>query len=110
MMGIFNRAATIVFASGALLLGGCELGHKESTQTGYRGTGLEQVVNVDRLAKAAAIPAEAYPLPARRRADRRRKLSERQGSGRGEQGTLRPSDGQHLAMDRAAGRGLHVLP
>ena len=64
MIGLFNRVAVVVLAGGALMLGGCELGHKESTQTGYRGAGLEQVVDADRVAKASVIPAEAYPLPA----------------------------------------------
>lgn len=46
-----------------LLLAGCELGPKQSQQTGYRGTGLEQIVDVRHVAKAAAIPAPPYPLP-----------------------------------------------
>ena len=47
----------------ALALAGCDLGHKESVQTGYRGAGLEQIVDTGRVAKQAAIPASAYPLP-----------------------------------------------
>jgi photosynthetic reaction center cytochrome c subunit len=50
-------------AGAVLLLGGCELGRKTSQQTGYRGTGMEQIVNVDRLAKVSAIPAPPYALP-----------------------------------------------
>nr|WP_208408673.1 photosynthetic reaction center cytochrome PufC [Sphingomonas vulcanisoli] len=46
-----------------LLLGGCEFGAKQKTQTGYRGTGLEQIVDVRHVVKASAIPAPPYPLP-----------------------------------------------
>ena len=45
------------------LLGGCEVGPKQSTQTGYRGAGLQQVVDVNHVAKQSAIPAPPYPLP-----------------------------------------------
>ncbi len=46
-----------------VMLAGCELGAKDSTQTGYRGAGLEQIVDESSVAKASAIPAAAYPLP-----------------------------------------------
>ena len=63
-MSLFlSRATGLALAAAALLLGGCEIGRKEATQTGYRGTGLEQIVNPKLVAKQAAIPAEAYPLP-----------------------------------------------
>jgi photosynthetic reaction center cytochrome c subunit len=56
----------IIIASVAalpVLLAGCEIGPKKSTQTGYRGTGIDQVVN-PRLVKAQApIPANAYETP-----------------------------------------------
>ncbi|UZK66635.1 photosynthetic reaction center cytochrome PufC [Sphingomonas sp. M1-B02] len=59
-----SRSFLIVTAGSiTLLLGGCELGPKQSTQTGYRGTGLEQIVDVNTVAKASAIPAAPYPLP-----------------------------------------------
>jgi photosynthetic reaction center cytochrome c subunit len=46
-----------------LLLAGCEIGPKSSTQTGYRGTGVDQIVN-PKLAKAQVpIPANAYATP-----------------------------------------------
>ncbi|HTI30809.1 MAG TPA: photosynthetic reaction center cytochrome PufC [Sphingomonas sp.] len=53
-------------ASGAalLLLGGCEPGPKDSVQTGYRGAGLDQIVDRSSVKKAAAIPPAPYPLPA----------------------------------------------
>ncbi|MEG3086800.1 photosynthetic reaction center cytochrome PufC [Sphingomonas sp. PB4P5] len=54
---------TIAAAGTALLLGGCELGPKQSTQTGFRGTGLEQIVDVSAIQEAAAIPPAPYPLP-----------------------------------------------
>lgn len=56
-------AVTAVGVFGIVLLGGCELGKKQTTQTGYRGTGLEQIVDVDNVIKAGAIPPEPYPLP-----------------------------------------------
>ena len=47
-----------------LLLSACEIGPKQSNQTGYRGTGMQQVNN-PRLyrAAAAAIPANVYATP-----------------------------------------------
>ena len=60
-----SRAVHRVAAVAALplLLAGCELGPKTTQQTGYRGAGLQQIVDVDHVAKAAAIPAPPYPLP-----------------------------------------------
>lgn len=49
---------------GVVMLAGCEPGHKLSTQTGYRGTGMDQIVDPDHLIKVAAIPDAPYPLPA----------------------------------------------
>ena len=50
-------------AAGSLLLAGCELGAKDSTQTGFRGLGVQQIVDRGNIKEATAIPAEAYPLP-----------------------------------------------
>ncbi|NJC05553.1 photosynthetic reaction center cytochrome c subunit [Sphingomonas kaistensis] len=47
-----------------LALSGCELGSKQSTQTGYRGTGMDQITDVSSIKAAAAIPAPPYPLSA----------------------------------------------
>ena len=47
-----------------LLLSGCELGKKQTQQTGYRGAGLDQITNVKLALKQAAIPEAPYPLPA----------------------------------------------
>ncbi len=47
----------------ALVLGGCEPGAKHSTQTGPRGTGMDQIVDVSQIKQASAIPAPPYPLP-----------------------------------------------
>jgi photosynthetic reaction center cytochrome c subunit len=46
-----------------IALMGCELGQKTVQQTGYRGTGLEQIYDTSSRAQAAAIPAPPYPLP-----------------------------------------------
>ncbi|GAA4002587.1 photosynthetic reaction center cytochrome PufC [Sphingomonas humi] len=40
----------------------CELGSKQSQQTGYRGTGMQQVTDVSSIKAAAVIPAPPYPL------------------------------------------------
>jgi photosynthetic reaction center cytochrome c subunit len=56
-------AAASAAGLGAVLLAGCELGPKQATQTGYRGTGLEQIVDPDHIAEAKAVPAAPYPLP-----------------------------------------------
>jgi photosynthetic reaction center cytochrome c subunit len=60
-----NRQVTTGIGSAAavLLLSGCELGPKVSTQTGYRGTGVQQIVDRNNIVQAAVIPPEAYPLP-----------------------------------------------
>ncbi|CAM3036227.1 Photosynthetic reaction center cytochrome c subunit [Sphingomonas antarctica] len=65
MRGTFIRGIVLVGAlAGTLLISGCEIGPKRSQQTGYRGAGLQQVVDVKHQAKAAVIPAAPYPLPA----------------------------------------------
>lgn len=55
--------ATTLAGFGLVALGGCDLGPKVSTQTGYRGTGLQQITDVAHSAKTNAIPAAPYPLP-----------------------------------------------
>ncbi|MEG3146126.1 photosynthetic reaction center cytochrome PufC [Sphingomonas sp. RT2P30] len=59
-----NTTLAMIGGLAALSLGGCEVGKKQSTQTGYRGTGMEQIVDLSHVAKQAAIPAPAYELPA----------------------------------------------
>ena len=68
MSRLFHRAASKVAVLsiaglGLVLLGGCEVGRKNTEQTGYRGTGLDQIVDVAHIKKAAAIPDAPYPLP-----------------------------------------------
>ena len=62
-MRAFNRIAALAGLAGAVLLGGCELGHKTTQQTGFRGTGMDQVSDPDHVAKLSAIPAPPYALP-----------------------------------------------
>jgi photosynthetic reaction center cytochrome c subunit len=64
MSGLARFITLGAAASGALLLGGCELGRKDVEQTGYRGTGMEQVTDVSSVTAASAIPAPPYDLPA----------------------------------------------
>lgn len=56
--------AILGLAAVPLLLTGCELGPKESQQTGYRGAGLQQITNLNLVAKHKAIPPAPYALPA----------------------------------------------
>jgi len=44
-------------------LGGCELGPKQSQQTGFRGTGMAQIVDPGNIVKLGAIPPPPYALP-----------------------------------------------
>lgn len=62
-MNAKRMAVPAAAGSIALLLAGCELGPKVSQQTGYRGTGLEQIIDPDNIKEAAAIPAPPYALP-----------------------------------------------
>jgi photosynthetic reaction center cytochrome c subunit len=56
----------IIIASVAalpMLLAGCEIGPKKSTQTGYRGTGIDQVVNPNLVKAQVSIPPNVYATP-----------------------------------------------
>ena len=61
------RVATITssLTCGVLLvaLGGCEIGPKKIEQTGYRGTGGDQITATKRLVPQP-IPTPPYALPA----------------------------------------------
>lgn len=46
-----------------LLLAGCEIGPKQTRQMGYRGTGIDQIVNPNVVTKQAVMPANAYETP-----------------------------------------------
>ncbi len=48
---------------GLILLAGCELGPKDTAQVGYRGTGMNLIVDKDNVPPPATIPPIAYPLP-----------------------------------------------
>jgi photosynthetic reaction center cytochrome c subunit len=58
-----RTAIAAIGGLGVMLLGGCEPGPKQTSQTGYRGAGLDQIVDVRHMAKAGAIPPAPYPLP-----------------------------------------------
>lgn len=58
-----NAVALVAAASLGLMLSGCELGKKKVEQTGYRGTGGDQVTAVARLT-SQPVPQPPYPLPA----------------------------------------------
>ena len=64
MSAYLTRIVVIAGAgAGLTLLAGCDLGPKDSIQTGYRGAGLDQITDRGHVAKASAIPAAPYPLP-----------------------------------------------
>lgn len=65
MTALLNRAAAVsAIALMPLLLSGCELGSKETTQLGPRGAGMEQVTNLN-LVAASVPPPSAYALETR---------------------------------------------
>ena len=64
--------ATLAAVTGlALGLSACEPGMKQWSQTGYRGTGSQQISDVSQIKKAAAIPAPPYELTAEMRGGER---------------------------------------
>ncbi|MGF1549883.1 MAG: photosynthetic reaction center cytochrome PufC [Sphingomonadaceae bacterium] len=60
-----NKRLTIAALPLAALIAlpACELGPKEVEQTGYRGTGLEQIYDPDNFVTPAAMPDAPYALP-----------------------------------------------
>ena len=62
MKGMTTFSTTVVSAGLVLTLAGCEFGPKKVEQTGYRGTGADQITAVRRVA-AQAVPAPPYDLP-----------------------------------------------
>ena len=58
-----KRIATLTAAGLSLTLAGCEVGHKATSQNGYRGTGMNQVVNLSKVTPQLAIPANVYETP-----------------------------------------------
>lgn len=61
---IARASVAVIGGLGITLLGGCELGPKQTSQNGYRGAGLDQIVDVRHAAKPGTIPDAPYPLPA----------------------------------------------
>jgi photosynthetic reaction center cytochrome c subunit len=62
------RSITALIPLAALALAGCQIGPKETQQTGYRGTGINQVVtkaSLEKAAKANYIPPPPYALETR---------------------------------------------
>ena len=67
MNRVRTRASAGAALAAVLLAGGCELGPKTSIETGFRGTGMQQVYDDSRLAgkvDATALPAAIPPTPA----------------------------------------------
>jgi photosynthetic reaction center cytochrome c subunit len=57
-------ALTVTMVGLAVMVSGCEVGTKVTSQQGYRGTGMNQVVVKDAKKDQTAIPANAYDTPA----------------------------------------------
>jgi photosynthetic reaction center cytochrome c subunit len=64
MKQVTKHTVTVSMLGVAVLLSGCEIGRKTTTQSGYRGTGADQIVDAGNLKAATAIPANAYETPA----------------------------------------------
>jgi photosynthetic reaction center cytochrome c subunit len=64
-MNLMKPAALAATAALPLLLAGCELGPKESTQLGPRGAGMEQVNNLNLVTSPGVPPPSAYQLTSR---------------------------------------------
>ena len=60
---IEKRILLASIATLPLILAGCELGPKSTKQTGYRGTGQQQVTNLKLAMAQVPIPANVYPTP-----------------------------------------------
>ena len=58
-----KRIALMISAGLSLTLAGCEIGHKKTTQNGYRGTAMDHVVNLSKVTAQQAIPANVYETP-----------------------------------------------
>ena len=58
-----THIAAFVTAGLSLTLAGCEIGPKVTSQNGYRGTGLNQIVNKSKVTPQQAIPANVYETP-----------------------------------------------
>ena len=60
----YRTALVAVAGLGMATLGGCQPGHKQTEQYGYRGTGMNRITAVSDVVPAATIPPAPYPLPA----------------------------------------------
>ena len=58
-----KRLAILVTGGLSLALSGCEFGPKATSQNGYRGTAMNQVVNNKYVTPQQAIPANIYETP-----------------------------------------------
>jgi len=56
-------AATTGIVALPLILAGCEIGPKQSTQGGYRGAAINQIVNPNLVKAQVPIPANVYETP-----------------------------------------------
>jgi photosynthetic reaction center cytochrome c subunit len=64
MLSLSKLTAMGALAIAGLALAGCELGPKQSQQTGYRGTGIVQIVDPQNVVAPGDVPPPPYALPA----------------------------------------------
>lgn len=64
MRSLSNLAAAAAVAVASLALGACDIGFKQTEQTGYRGTGIVQVTDPDNRIDPGTVPPPPYALPA----------------------------------------------
>lgn len=58
-----TRILTIATLTLPMTLGACEIGQKDKSQTGFRGTGMNQVTNPKKVLAQTVIPANVYATP-----------------------------------------------
>ncbi|GGB75275.1 photosynthetic reaction center cytochrome PufC [Blastomonas aquatica] len=64
MLSLSKLTAMGALALAGLALAGCEFGPKQSQQTGYRGTGIAQIVDPQNVVAPGEVPPPPYDLPA----------------------------------------------
>lgn len=64
MPSLSKLTAAAVLVVSSLALGACEIGPKQTQQTGYRGTGIVQITDPGNVVSPGEVPPPPYELPA----------------------------------------------
>ncbi len=64
MLSLSKLTVAGVLAVASMALGACEIGPKQSEQTGYRGTGIAQISDPGNYVSPGEVPPPPYELPA----------------------------------------------